>query len=70
MQDGEVWVRDEKKEGASESSGGSWHCAAAERPKEAKADFQKSANRQDSPDRPNPLTVRMRRSRLAVNLGK
>jgi len=40
MQDGEVWPRGEKKAGASESSESSWYCASAERPKEAKADFQ------------------------------
>jgi len=56
MQDGEVCSREEKKAGASESSGGSWRCASAERPKEAKAAFQRSENRQDSSDRPNPLT--------------
>jgi len=56
MQDGKVCSREEKKAGASESSGSSWRCAAAERPKEAKTDFQKPANWQDSPDRPNPLT--------------
>jgi len=42
MQDGEVGAREEKKAEASESSGGSWRCAATERPKEAKAHFQKS----------------------------
>jgi len=56
MQDGKVWARAEKKAGARKSSEGSWCRAATERPKEAKAHFQKSANRQDSPDRPNSLT--------------
>jgi len=55
MQDGKVCASDEKKAGASESSGRSWRCAATERWQEAKAAFQKSANRQDSSDGPNPL---------------
>jgi len=57
MQDGEVWARDEKKAGASGSGGGSWRCAAAERSKEAQAYVRRSTNRQDTSDRPNPLTV-------------
>jgi len=57
MQDGEVWARDDKKAGGSESSGGSWGCADAERSKEAHAYVRRSTNRQDTSDRPNPLTV-------------
>jgi len=56
MQDGEVRATQDKKAGASKSSGGSWRSAVAERPKEAKADFQRSADQQDSPGRRNPLT--------------